>query len=82
MPSFHVQAILLLWISLVISPPAPQDPAPCATVHSTALYAPQTNLEQSELESLQSAKRSIDVAMYSFTDFRLAEELVKLARAA
>ena len=58
-----------------------QDPAPCAAVHSTALYAPQTNLEQSEIESLQSAKRSIDVAMYSFTDQRLAEELVKLAQA-
>ncbi|WP_433975610.1 phospholipase D-like domain-containing protein [Tunturiibacter lichenicola] len=30
---------------------------------------------------MRSAKRSIDVAMYSFTDLRLAEELVKLARA-
>ena len=28
---------------------------------------------------MQSAKRSVDVAMYSFTDLRLAEELVKLA---
>ena len=44
------------------------------------LYAPGTNLERSELVQLETATRSIDVAMYSFTDRELAEELAALAR--
>ena len=38
------------------------------------------NLEQSELAQLETAVPSVDVAMYSFTDRYLAEELVTLAR--
>ena len=44
------------------------------------LYSPATNLEQSELTMLRTAKRSVDIAMYSFTDREIAEELVELAR--
>ena len=44
------------------------------------LYSPETNLERSELAQLETATRSIDVAMYSFTDRELAEELAALAR--
>ena len=44
------------------------------------LYSPGDNLEQSELAQLETATRSIDVAMYSFTDRYLAEELAALAR--
>ncbi len=43
------------------------------------LYAPGTNLERSELVQLETATRSVDVAMYSFTDRELAEELATLA---
>ena len=43
------------------------------------LYAPGTNLERSEMAQLETATRSIDVAMYSFTDRELAEELAALA---
>ena len=43
------------------------------------LYAPGTNLERSELAQLETATRSVDVAMYSFTDRELAEELATLA---
>ena len=32
------------------------------------LYSPGTNLERSELAQLESATRTVDVAMYSFTD--------------
>ena len=31
-------------------------------------YAPQSNLERSEIEMLHTARVSVDVAMYSFTD--------------
>ncbi len=41
---------------------------------------PGTNLEQSELAQLETATRSGDVAMYSFTDRYLAEELAAVAR--
>ncbi len=56
-----------------------------ATVSGTAqtgahLYSPGTNLEQSELTQLETATRSVDVAMYSFTDRYLAEELAAVAR--
>ncbi len=44
------------------------------------LYSPASNLERSEMEMLERAKVSIDVAMYSFTDRELAEELGRLAR--
>ena len=43
------------------------------------LYAPGTNLERSEMAQLETATRSVDVAMYSFTDRELAEELATLA---
>lgn len=44
------------------------------------LFAPETNLERSELDVLETARVSVDVAMYSFTDRELAEELGRLAR--
>lgn len=44
------------------------------------LYSPGTNLERSELAQLETATRSVDVAMYSFTDRELAGELAALAR--
>ena len=43
-------------------------------------YSPQSNLERSEMEALGRARVSIDVAMSSFTDRELAEELCRLAR--
>lgn len=44
------------------------------------LYSPGTNLERSELTQLATATRFVDVAMYSFTDREVAEELAVLAR--
>ena len=44
------------------------------------LYSPGTNLERSDLAQLDTATRTVDVAMYSFTDRELAEELAALAR--
>jgi phosphatidylserine/phosphatidylglycerophosphate/cardiolipin synthase-like enzyme len=53
----------------------------CApTTHAVVLYAPESNLERREIETLRTAKVSVDVAMYSFTDRELAAELVRLAR--
>ena len=55
-----------------------------ATLPTTAqtvghLYSPGTNLEQAELAQLDTATRTVDIAMYSFTDRYLAEELATLA---
>jgi len=44
------------------------------------LYSPGSNLERSELAQLETATHTLDVAMYSFTDQELAEELATLAR--
>ena len=53
---------------------------PLGAQTDTHLYSPETNLERSELAQLETAIRSVDVAMYSFTDRELAEELATLAR--
>ena len=52
-------------------------PGPAQTVEH--LYSPGTNLERSELVQLDTATRSVDVAMYAFTDRLLAEALAALA---
>ena len=44
------------------------------------LYAPELDLERTEVETLTRARLSVDVAMYSFTDTEIAEELCRLAR--
>ncbi len=61
---------------------APRAPLPVPRTESAPilLYAPQSNLERSELEVLRMARVSIDVATYSFTDRELAQELARLAR--
>ena len=50
-----------------------------ADTRPVLLYSPMSNLERSEMQMLGRAKVSIDVAMYSFTDMELAEELGRLA---
>jgi phosphatidylserine/phosphatidylglycerophosphate/cardiolipin synthase-like enzyme len=46
-------------------------------VHSPAIYfAPQQDLSIVDRQIVRSAKRSLEIAMYSFTDRRIAEELV------
>ncbi len=43
-------------------------------------FSPAENLEQLERARLDTARHTIDIAMYSFTDRYLAEELLALAR--
>jgi hypothetical protein len=43
-------------------------------------YSPFENLEQMDWAQLDHAQRTVDIAMYAFTDRYLAEELLKLAR--
>jgi phosphatidylserine/phosphatidylglycerophosphate/cardiolipin synthase-like enzyme len=54
--------------------------APAGKVVSEEHLAPAENLEQIDLDRLGEARRTIDMAMYAFTDQHLANELVKLAR--
>ena len=42
-------------------------------------FSPTDNLERADLDQLDGAKKSIDIAMYAFTDRFIAEQLVKLA---
>jgi len=74
--------LLLLLPAITGISAAGQSSSPlCApTAHAVVLYAPESNLERREIETLRTAKVSVDVAMYSFTDRELAEELVRLAR--
>ena len=73
--------VLLLPAITAISAAGQSSSTLCApTAHAVVLYAAESNLERSEIETLRTAKVSVDVAMYSFTDRELAAELVRLAR--
>jgi phosphatidylserine/phosphatidylglycerophosphate/cardiolipin synthase-like enzyme len=73
--------VLLLPAITGISAAGQSSSTLCAsTAHAVVLYAPESNLERSEIETLRTAKVTVDVAMYSFTDRELAAELVRLAR--
>ncbi len=43
-------------------------------------FSPADNLERADLDQLNGAKKTLDIAMYAFTDRYIAEELVKLAQ--
>jgi phosphatidylserine/phosphatidylglycerophosphate/cardiolipin synthase-like enzyme len=74
---FHYLLLVLVAINGVLA----AGQSVCApAVHAAVLYAPESNLERSEIETLRTAKVYVDVAMYSFTDRELTEELVRLAR--
>lgn len=60
--------------------PRPLDVAPPGTVVSENHFSPAENLEQLDLERLERAQRSVDIAMYAFTDKYIAEALARLAR--
>jgi phosphatidylserine/phosphatidylglycerophosphate/cardiolipin synthase-like enzyme len=44
-------------------------------VPSSIYFAPETNLEDVDIALIEHARQSIDVAMYTFTDRRIAEVL-------
>ena len=54
--------------------------AQAAIAEAEQHYSPFENLEQLDRERLEGAQHTVDIAMYAFTDHRLAEELIKLAR--
>jgi phosphatidylserine/phosphatidylglycerophosphate/cardiolipin synthase-like enzyme len=72
----------LLFVLCPLLSASGQNASPTCTEssHARILYAPESNLERLELEILGTAKVSVDVAMYSFTDRELAEELITLAK--
>jgi phosphatidylserine/phosphatidylglycerophosphate/cardiolipin synthase-like enzyme len=54
-----------------------RESPPENTSHSPAIYfAPQQDLSVVDQQIIRSAKHSLEIAMYSFTDRRIAEELV------
>jgi len=53
-------------------------PASTSVVHQD--FAGKVNFEMEEVAVLEKATRSVDVAMYSFTDAAIASELVRLSR--
>ncbi len=59
--------------------PAARIETPSGIVLAEDHFSPDENLERLDLEHLQKAQRSVDIAMYAFTDKYLAEELARLA---
>jgi len=50
------------------------------TASATDFFSPEDNLERADLDQLGRARKTIDIAMYAFTDRFLAERLVALAQ--
>lgn len=82
LPSFRLLTLCLIASAGLAHPLEAQTPSPSRGTESSPvlLYAPESNLERSEMEMLHTAKISVDIAMYSFTDRELVEELGRLAR--
>jgi phosphatidylserine/phosphatidylglycerophosphate/cardiolipin synthase-like enzyme len=53
---------------------------PVEAAVSPIYFSPGTNLEDVDLSLIEHAHRSIDVAMYTFTDHRIAEALRRAAK--
>jgi phosphatidylserine/phosphatidylglycerophosphate/cardiolipin synthase-like enzyme len=51
------------------------SPAAVEAASSPIYFSPSTNLEEVDIALIERARRSIDVAMYTFTDRRIAEVL-------
>lgn len=60
--------------------PVRVSPDAGAKIQTENHYSPAENLERIDVEELSRAKRSVDIAMYAFTDKYIAEELAELAR--
>lgn len=73
-------SLVMLFGILPLTVCGQDTPSSPQTASGVLLYAPGSNLERIEVETLRQAKVSVDVAMYSFTDRELAEELARLAR--
>ncbi len=58
----------------------PLDRAPAGQVASENHFSPGENLEGLDVDRLQGAQRSLDIAMYAFTDKYLAETLAGVAK--
>ena len=56
------------------------EAAPPGQIVSENHLAPAEDLEQIDIDRLEGAQKSVDIAMYAFTDRRLADELLRLAR--
>jgi phosphatidylserine/phosphatidylglycerophosphate/cardiolipin synthase-like enzyme len=63
--------------SIRVSSPSPH---PVEAAVSPIYFAPDTNLEDVDLSLIEHSHRSIDVAMYTFTDHRIAEALRRAAK--
>jgi len=58
----------------------PDRTAQASSASAGQHYSPFEDLEQMDQERLDQAQRTVDIAMYAFTDRVLADELLKLSR--
>jgi phosphatidylserine/phosphatidylglycerophosphate/cardiolipin synthase-like enzyme len=56
------------------------QPGKSEAASASDYFSPAQNLERLDIEQLNRAQRTIDIAMYAFTDRYLADQLIALAR--
>ncbi len=72
-----VLAMFLLWEHR--PSPVRVSPEAGANILTENHFSPAENLERIDVEELARAKKSVDIAMYAFTDKYIADELAELA---
>lgn len=74
----HVRRMLALE-EVAVRRPGDETTPPTRLLNCAEHFSPWENLEQLDISELRKARQRVDVAMYSFTDRRLAEVINELA---
>ncbi len=70
-------ALLLILFSYGCRTPQPQEQAPQGEIETAAYFSPRGGCEEAVVNLINHSKRSIDIAIYSFTDRKIARALIK-----
>ncbi len=57
--------------------PQPQEQVPRGEIETTAYFSPRGGCEEAVIDLINHSKRTIDIAIYSFTDRKIARALIK-----
>ena len=72
----NARVLLLLLFLLSFGCKTPQEQVPTGRVETAAYFSPRGGCERAIINLINHSKKSIDVAIYSFTDRKIAKALV------
>jgi len=69
--------LLLFLLPYSCRTPQPQEQVPGGEIETTAYFSPKGGCEEAVIDLINHSKNTIDVAIYSFTDRKIARALIK-----